>query len=96
MTDEQRKLTYLRDNVEQLQEKSKNLEGLLLAVQSSSEEEAVEIFRRLRSGTDVRLVAEQVQAGQVLSGVRQHSTTVASPSSDGMRHQLRCYRLGLV
>lgn len=85
MTDEQRKLTYLRDNVEQLQEKSNTLESLLLTVQSSSEEEAVEIFRRLRRGTDVRLVAEQVQAGRVLSGVHGRSVAVPSPgSSEGM------------
>jgi len=81
MTDEQRKLTYLRDNVEQLQEKTNTLEGLLQTVQTSSEEEAVEIFRRLRSGTDVRVVAEQVQAGRVLSGVRRQSVSVVSPSS---------------
>lgn len=86
MTDEQRKLTYLRDNVEQLQEKSNTLESLLQTVQTSSEEEAIEIFRRLRTGVDVRVVADQVQAGRVLSGVRGQSVAVVSPNSEGSEH----------
>ena len=69
MTDEQRKLTYLRDNVEQLQERSNSLQSLLHTVHTASDEEAAEVFRRLRSGTDVQVVAEEVQAGQLLSGV---------------------------
>lgn len=70
MTDDQRKLTYLRDNVEQLQEKSNSLQGLLSTVQQASEAEAAEIFRRIRQpGTDVQLVAEEIQAGQLLYGV---------------------------
>ena len=69
MTDDQRKLTFLRENVEQLTQKSDILEALLSTVQNANEEEAAEVFRRLRSGTSVQLVAEQVQAGRVLSGV---------------------------
>lgn len=69
MTDDQRKLTYLRDNVEQLQEKSSSLESLLHTVQSATEPEAAEIFRRVRRGGDLQTLAEQVQAGQLLSGV---------------------------
>ena len=69
MTDDQRKLTRLRDNVEQLQEKSVVLEALLHTVQTASNEESAEVFRRLRSGTDLHVVAEQVQAGRLLSGV---------------------------
>ena len=69
MTDDQRKLTYLRDNVEQLQEKSSTLENLLNILQSASEAEAAEVFRRLRAGNDLQVVAEQVQAGRLLSGV---------------------------
>lgn len=82
MTDEQRKLTYLRDNVEQLQERSSSLQSLLHTVQNSNAEDAAEVFRRLRTGTDIQVVADQVQAGQLLSGV-------------GMRDQdrkLGCFR----
>ncbi|KAI9729058.1 MAG: hypothetical protein M1828_000143 [Chrysothrix sp. TS-e1954] len=83
MTDDQRKLTRLRDNVEQLQEKSVVLEALLHTVQSANAEESAEVFRRLRSGTDLHVVAEQVQAGRLLSGVglRKGSNDSAQPLS---------------
>lgn len=79
MTDDQRKLTYLRDNVEQLQDKVNSLEGLLNTVQTANEEEALEILRRIRLGSDVQVVAEQIHAGRLLSGVGGQST--AYPSS---------------
>jgi len=70
MTDDQRKLTYLRDRVEQLSNKSEALTSLLNTVQTSSEAEAAEIFRRIRQpGTDIQYVAEQIQAGQQLFGI---------------------------
>ena len=81
MTDEQRKLTYLRENVEQLQEKSSSLESLFHNIQSSNEQEAAEIFRRIRVGGDVQTLAEQVQAGRLLSGVGNVAQS-ASISSD--------------
>ncbi|KAB8337010.1 hypothetical protein FH972_021314 [Carpinus fangiana] len=92
MTDDQRKLTYLRDNVEHLQEKSSVLEGLLFTVQTANEEEAVEIFRRLRSGTDVQHVAEQVQAGRLLSGVgRRESARSEQSATDADLARVRQY-----
>lgn len=75
MTDDQRKLTYLRDNVEQLQEKSSSLETLFHTVQTANDEEAAEVFRRLRSGLDINAVAEQVNYGRLLSGVRKPSVS---------------------
>ena len=69
MSDDQRKLTYLRDNVEQLTARTQSLQSLLYTVQNASDGEAAEIFRRLRSGQDIHVVAEQVQAGQLLFGV---------------------------
>lgn len=78
MTDDQRKLTYLRDNVEQLQEKSSTMESLLHTIQAANEEEASEIYRRLRSGTDVQIVADQIQAGRLLSGVGRRESDAES------------------
>ncbi|KAK5201702.1 hypothetical protein LTR16_001762 [Cryomyces antarcticus] len=75
MTDEQRRLTFLRDNVEHLEEEKNTLESLLYTVQTASEEDAAEIFRRLRSGGDVTAVAQQVLAGRLLSEVRGESTS---------------------
>ena len=69
MTDDQRRLTHLRDNVEQLQEKSSSLEGLLAALQNANDQEAIEIYRRIRHGGDLHTLAAQVQAGRLLSGV---------------------------
>ena len=69
MTDDQRKLTYLRDSVEQLQVDKSLLEQLLSTIQQASNEEAAEVFRRLRSGGDLQGTAEEIQAGKLLSGV---------------------------
>lgn len=85
MTDDQRKLTYLRDNVEQLQEKSSALESLLHTIQHANEDEASEVFRRLRSGTDIQMVADQVQAGRLLSGVRRVSEYGSSGEGESSR-----------
>jgi len=53
-----------------LNSKSEALTSLLVTVQSSSEAEAAEIFRRIRQpGTDIQYVAEQIQAGQQLFGI---------------------------
>jgi len=105
MTDDQRKLTYLRDNVEQLQEKSSALESLLHTIQHASEDEASEVFRRLRSGTDVQMVADQVQAGRLLSGVRRvseygssgegESNRTPKPNSHGLNLQDELIQPGL-
>ena len=70
MTDDQRKLTFLRDNVEKLQGTAASLQQLLSTVQHASEAEAAEIFRRLRQpGVEPELVAEQIAAGQLLFDV---------------------------
>lgn len=69
MTDDQRKLTFLRGEVEQLEEKTGVLEGLLSTIQTASNEEAAEVFRRIRFGGDLHAVANDVNAGRLLSGV---------------------------
>lgn len=82
MTDDQRKLTHLRENVEHLQEKTDSLESLLHTVQTASEEEATEVYRRLRSGQSLRVVADQVQASHLLSGVSLSPGKPDRPPSD--------------
>ncbi|TKA73117.1 hypothetical protein B0A49_03413 [Cryomyces minteri] len=69
-----RRLTFLRDNVEHLEEEKNTLESLLYTIQTANEDDAAEIFRRLRSGVDVAAVAQQVHAGRLLSEVRGEST----------------------
>jgi len=70
MSEDQRRLTFVRDNVERLAEEKHNLESLLTALQLGSEEDSQEILRRLRSGTDSNQLAQQVHAGQALADVR--------------------------
>ena len=83
MTDDQRKLTFLRGEVESLEEKTGVLEGLLSTIQAASNEEAAEVFRRLRFGGDLHEVANDVNAGRLLSGVG----GVAPGRSDGDERQ---------
>lgn len=75
-----RSLTFLRDNVENLAEERNALESVLLALQNDSEDAAVEIFRRLRSGTNLHTLSQQVHASRVLTEVG-NSRSYTSPSS---------------
>jgi hypothetical protein len=77
MNEEQRRLTYLRENVEQLHEEKTSLETLIHNLRISSEEEAIEILRRLRhGGTDAQTLSQNIQAGRALAQVSQ-------PGSEG-------------
>ncbi|KAF2435240.1 hypothetical protein EJ08DRAFT_581095 [Tothia fuscella] len=67
MNEEQRRLTYLRENVEQLSDQKSSLESLIQNLRVGTEEEAMEILRRLRGGTDPQSLAEHVQAGRYLA-----------------------------
>ena len=69
MNEEQRRLTYLRENVEQLHEEKTSLEALIHNLRTSSEEEAIEILRRVRSGTDPQVLSQNIQAGRTLAQV---------------------------
>ena len=69
MSEEQRRLTYLRENVEHLAEEKNTLEALIWNLRSSSEEEAAEILRRLRTGTDPQTLANHIQASRSLAQV---------------------------
>ncbi len=73
MTDEQRRLTYLRDNVEHLAEEKSLLETLIIALQKSSEEEAAYILHRLKTSDHYQL-AQQLRDGQLLADFRGESS----------------------
>jgi hypothetical protein len=62
--DEQRRLTYLRENVEQLAEEKSSLEGLLRDLSISPDEEALEILHRLRGGADMQSIKQHFYASQ--------------------------------
>lgn len=73
MSEDQRRLTFLRENVEHLAEEKNALEALLWNLGNSSEEESAEILRRLRSGTDPYQLTQHIQAGRSLAQVRRDS-----------------------
>jgi hypothetical protein len=75
MNEEQRRLTYLCENVEQLNEEKSSLESLH-NLRISKEEEAIEILRRLRDGTDAQTLSQSIQAGRTLA-------QVSRPTSEG-------------
>jgi hypothetical protein len=70
MSEEQRRLTYLRENVEHLAGEKSTLESLIWNLRVGSEDEAIEILRRLRSGTDPHILSQHVQAGRSLAQVK--------------------------
>jgi hypothetical protein len=73
MTDEQRRLTFLRDNVEHLQEEKSALETLANALKTSSEDEVTNIINQLRSGPDVHSVALSLRGRGSFSEPREGS-----------------------
>lgn len=82
MTDDQRRLTFLRDNVEHLEVEKSALESLLYMVQTSSEDVAADIFRRLRTGADINTLTLQIHAAYFTSeSPSESSSTGASRSS---------------
>lgn len=81
MTDDQRRLTYLRDNVEQLAEEKNNLEALVSVIKSANDADVAEVVRRLREQGDIRGIAQHVQAGRVLNEVRGENTPSTSSES---------------
>jgi len=86
MTDDQRRLTFLRDNVEHLAVEKGTLESLICTLQTASEEDAGEVLRRLRLGTDVYSVAQQVHAGRLLTDVSRESPSSATSSGGCESH----------
>jgi hypothetical protein len=70
MSEEQRRLTYLRENVEHLAEEKNTLESLIWNLRNSADTEAAEILRRLRNGTDPVTLNQHIQAGRSLAQVR--------------------------
>jgi len=85
MSEEQRRLTYLRENVEHLAEEKNTLESLIWNLRNSTDTEAAEILRRLRNGTDPVTLNQHIQAGRSLAQVRRDI-----PSDTGVA--CRCLR----
>lgn len=88
MTDEQRRLTFLRENVEHLEREKSELESLLLTLQRASESDVAEVMRALRTGDDLYTIARHAHAGQLLSKVRAASPSRNSGGS-GCEHAAR-------
>ncbi|KAH7025325.1 fungal-specific transcription factor domain-containing protein [Macrophomina phaseolina] len=65
MTDEQRRLTFLRENVEHLEREKSELKSLLLALQRASEEDVADIMHIIRAGNDLQDIARQTHVGQL-------------------------------
>jgi hypothetical protein len=70
MNEEQRRLTFLRENVESLEGDKHALEAVLWNLKNSSEGESVEILRRIRAGADPQSLAQQLQASRSLTQVK--------------------------
>lgn len=93
MTDEQRRLTYLRENVEHLEREKSELESLLLTLQRASETDVAEVMRALRMSNDLHTIARDVHAGRMLSKAR----AASSPQEAGRNacEHDACARTGL-
>ncbi|OCL04980.1 hypothetical protein AOQ84DRAFT_299807 [Glonium stellatum] len=79
MTDEQRRLTFLRDNVEHLEEEKGALENLAYTLQNGTEEQVAEILNRLRSHEDIHQIAQSLSGGRF--SAEQGESSVSGPSS---------------
>ncbi|OCK74707.1 hypothetical protein K432DRAFT_409640 [Lepidopterella palustris CBS 459.81] len=81
MTDEQRRLTFLRDNVEHLEEEKAALETLAYTLQSGAEDQVSEILGRLRSREDVHQVAQSLRGSDRTLSERREGSVSAPGSS---------------
>jgi hypothetical protein len=70
MNEEQRRLTFLRENIESLEGDKHALEAVLWNLKNSSEGESIEILRRIRAGADPQSLAQQLQASRSLAQVK--------------------------
>lgn len=94
MTDEQRRLTFLRENVEHLEREKSELESLLVTLQRASEDDVADVMRILRTGSDLQDIARQAHAGRLLSKGRGASSSHERRRS-GCEHDARHHGLGL-
>jgi hypothetical protein len=81
MSEDQRRLTYLRENVDALHEEKSNLEQVLWHLRNSTEDESFEILRRIRGGADAQSLVQQIQASRSLTQVKGDSPSFAGGSS---------------
>jgi hypothetical protein len=81
MNEEQRRLTFLRENVESLAEEKSTLESFLWHLKSSTENESLEILRRFRGGADPQSLVQQIQASRSLAQVKDDNTAYSQSQS---------------
>jgi hypothetical protein len=74
MNEEQRRLTFLRENVETLAEEKTSLEAVIWHLRNSTEDESFEILRRIRGGADPQALVQQIQASRSLTQVKGESS----------------------
>jgi hypothetical protein len=84
MSEDQRRLTFLRENVDTLAEEKNALESILWNLKNSSEDESSEILRRIRAGVDPQSLVQQIQASRSLTQVKGD----ASSSGDASRQYI--------
>jgi Fungal specific transcription factor domain/Fungal Zn(2)-Cys(6) binuclear cluster domain len=88
MNEEQRRLTFLRENVETLAEEKGTYESFLWHLKNSAENESLEILRRLRSGADPSSLVQQIQASRSLTQVKgDNSSPQNQPHSSTSSYQ---------
>jgi hypothetical protein len=81
MNEEQRRLTFLRENVEKVGEEKSVLENFLWHLKSSTEVEPMEILRRFREGADPQSLLQQIQASRSLTEVKGDTSGFANRGS---------------
>ncbi|KAF2142065.1 uncharacterized protein K452DRAFT_26023 [Aplosporella prunicola CBS 121167] len=87
MTDEQRRLTFLRESLESLEAEKSAADSLLSMLQRYSEDDAKELLRILRTKADFRAVARQAHSGRLLLNLRpQSSSAINTHASENPKH----------
>ena len=82
MTDEQRRLTYLRESVEQLEDDKTSLEKLLTFMQQTDEASAYKALHQLRSDSNIYHVARGVNDMNICHRVEGRKVIDANNASE--------------
>ena len=65
MTDDQRKLTYLRDHSDKLEQQQSTLEALINLLQTASDDDAQQVLGRIRAGESAQMLADDLGEGKL-------------------------------
>lgn len=90
MTDDQRKLTYLRDRSDKLEQQQYSLEGLIDLLRQSHEDDAQRVLARIRAGESAKTLSDEFRAGRFHAD-EAHAQHDSNVTDNGERRRMEAH-----